>query len=315
MAEAKPAEDALRSTAENGIWSRVDGVWKRVFGSFPEEGRSVEWHDFRVGETLDWGASFHEGSLEICLNFSGTGSIGREKTAQNIESGQCAVYTTAGSRFRARRAADQAHRFLTIEMGREFLNRELQFVIDGALPEIRNFCAGKKGMYLGVFPLPAGMEILRSQLLEPPVTQPAFTLWYQSKITEILSRLLFTPDSPAELFCEKLHRVNRERCERVVFLLERDMENPPSLEMLAQEVGCSPFHLSRLFAEEMGASIPATLRRLRIDRAARLLRSGEGTVTEIAMQVGYSSLGAFNKAFADQIGCPPGQLLKKTASR
>jgi AraC-like DNA-binding protein len=76
--------------------------------------------------------------------------------------------------------------------------------------------------------------------------------------------------------------------------------------MLAQEVGCSPFHLSRIFAEEAGMSIPRYLRTKRIDRAAELLKTGQANVTEAAMAVGYSSLSAFNKAFVEQMGCCPG---------
>jgi AraC-like DNA-binding protein len=146
------------------------------------------------------------------------------------------------------------------------------------------------------------------QLLDPPVNPSARGLWYQSKITEILAHFLFQPEAPTELFCEQQHRLNRERCERVLFLLRRDMENPPSLQMLADEVGCSPFYLSRLFAQEIGMGIPKALRKLRIERAAELIREHGTSVTDAAMQVGYSSLGAFNKAFQEIIGCNPGQL-------
>ena len=101
-------------------------------------------------------------------------------------------------------------------------------------------------------------------------------------------------------------RQNRERVNRGRYLIERDLENPPSLEMLAQEVACSPFHLSRVFADQAGMSIPRFLRTKRIERAAELLQSGKANVTEAAMSVGYSSLSAFNKAFVEQMGCCPG---------
>jgi AraC-like DNA-binding protein len=42
-------------------------------------------------------------------------------------------------------------------------------------------------------------------------------------------------------------RVAHERVERVKGLLARDLANPPALEMIGQEVGCSPFYLSRIF--------------------------------------------------------------------
>ncbi len=54
-------------------------------------------------------------------------------------------------------------------------------------------------------------------------------------------------------------RVARERVERVKEILARDLANPPTLEMLGQEVGCSPFYLSRIFSREVGLTIPQYL--------------------------------------------------------
>jgi AraC-like DNA-binding protein len=76
--------------------------------------------------------------------------------------------------------------------------------------------------------------------------------------------------------------------------------------MLAKEVNCSPFHLSRIFAQETGLTIPRYLRMLRIEKASELLRQGKGNVTEAAFAVGYSSLSAFNQAFVEITGCCPG---------
>ena len=131
-------------------------------------------------------------------------------------------------------------------------------------------------------------------------------MWYRAKVLEILAQTLFLTDSARELFCQRHQRQNRERVNRVRYLIGRDLENPPSLDMLAQEVGCSPYHLSRVFAEQAGMSIPKYLRTKRIERAAELLQSGKANVTEAAMSVGYSSLSSFNKAFVEQRGCCPG---------
>ena len=88
-------------------------------------------------------------------------------------------------------------------------------------------------------------------------------------------------------------------------ILTRDLANPPTLEMLGQEVGCSPFYLSRIFSREVGQTIPQYLRNVRMERAAELLRTGRYNVTEAATEVGYSSLSHFSKAFCETIGCCP----------
>jgi AraC-like DNA-binding protein len=52
-------------------------------------------------------------------------------------------------------------------------------------------------------------------------------------------------------------------------------------------------------------TIPQYLRQIRMERAAELLLGGRHNVTEVAMEVGYSSLSHFSKAFCTTIGCCP----------
>jgi AraC-like DNA-binding protein len=119
-----------------------------------------------------------------------------------------------------------------------------------------------------------------------------------------MAHFLFTPKDP-ELFCMRQKRVARDRVARTKELLARDLAQPPTLEMLGREVGCSPFYLSRSFSREVGLTIPQYLRKLRMERAAELLRMGRHNVTEAATEVGYSSLSHFSKAFCETIGCCP----------
>src|SRR5207237_4570557 len=93
-----------------------------------------------------------------------------------------------------------------------------------------------------------------ASLREPPVAKAAQILWYQSKALELMAHFLCAPKD-REFFCVRQKRVARERVERVKEILGRDLANPPALEMLGQEVGCSPFYLSRIFSREVGLTI------------------------------------------------------------
>lgn len=290
-----------------------NGVWRQLYGNFASMSVSLEWNEFTVDEDLDWAKSFHEGSLEICLNVSGRAVFRSSGRQEHLSAEQVAVYTTTPSPPCSVRLTGGIHRFFCLEFAPDYLAQEFRFVMDGLLPEVRTFCDEAKATtpMLRVGAMPGQLLGLRMQLLDPPVSPAAYSIWYQSKITEVLSHFLFQPQAPAELFCERHHRINRERCERVVHLLRRDMENPPSLQMLADEVGCSPFYLSRIFAQELGISIPKALRKMRIEKAAELLRAGGISVTDVAMQIGYSSLGAFNKAFLEQMKSTPSHYAKQ----
>ena len=60
-------------------------------------------------------------------------------------------------------------------------------------------------------------------------------------------------------------------------------------------------------------TIPQYVRQIRVERAAELLLEGRHNVTEAAMEVGYSSLSHFSKAFCTTIGCCPALFPKATA--
>jgi len=261
---------------------------------------------------MAWSESFHEDSLEICLNYTGLAELTSRTGQQALGAEQIALYTSRDQRPSAERLPDSMHRFVTLELSVDYVRRQFAAVLDGLLPEVLRFLEnpGRFEPSLAVHPLPSTLLAIRRQLLDPPVNLAARESWYQGKILEVLAQTVFRPDRPAELFCHRHKRQNQERVERVKFLLERDLENPPSLDMLAKEVGCSPFYLSRLFAEEAGVSMPKYLRLKRVEKAAELLRGQGMNVTEAAMAVGYSSLSAFQKAFAEQFGVSPGSYLQ-----
>ena len=154
--------------------------------------------------------------------------------------------------------------------------------------------------------LTAAQEQRITYLLNPPVLQGARPLWYQGKVLEIMAEFFFERRGDDELFCDRQKRLARERVDRVVALLRQHLVEPLSLEDIGREAGCSPFHLSRTFSAQTGMTIPQYLRKLRMERAAELLRSGKYNVTEAAMEVGYSSLSHFSQSFCQTMGCCPG---------
>jgi AraC-like DNA-binding protein len=94
--------------------------------------------------------------------------------------------------------------------------------------------------------------------------------------------------------------------EQVIFLLKQNLAEPPALEELGKKIGCSHFYLSRIFSAQTGQTITQHLRQLRMERAADLLKLREHNVTEVALEVGYSSLSHFSAAFHETYGCCPG---------
>lgn len=294
---------------ERPVWNKIDGTWQPLYGGLLDDGVSVEWHDFRVDEPLPWSDSFHPNSLEICLNYTGTAELRYNSKLLKIGNEQIAIYTSRETPPTAIRHANSSHRFVTLEFTIEYLHKTLEGMMDGVIPGIRRFLESPErvDLWMESGPLPSTLLAIRTSMLQPPVSSRARVAWYRSKILEVLAQTVFVADKPEELFCERHKRLNRERIDRVRYLIQRDIENPPSLDMLAEEVDCSPFYLSRLFAEEAGVSLPKYLRLKRVEKAAELIKEGGMSVTDAAMAVGYSSLSAFHKAFVERHGVSPSQ--------
>src|SRR6266513_442916 len=291
--------------AEQHAWREVKDGWRPLYGDVDQIGVAVEWHDFRTERSFNWGRTFHPRSLEFCLNLQGRGEIGANRKI-DYSPGNCGYYAIGGEPLPASRRAHDHHRFATLEFSRSHLQK--QFVQNEAdlEPAIRRIIFGNKdeSLVAPARPMSIQQRDVVASLAEPPVAKAAQILWYQAKALELMAHFLFAPKN-SEFFCMRQKHVARERVERVKQVLARDLANPPTLEMIGQEVGCSPFYLSRIFSREDGLTIPQYFRQLRMERAAELLRTGRYNVTEAATEVGYSSLSHFSKAFCETIGCCP----------
>jgi len=74
---------------------------------------------------------------------------------------------------------------------------------------------------------------------------------------------------------------------------------------LAESIGISPTHLSRIFKQETGISVSEYIRQRKIDMAKNLLRFSNYDFVEIAVMLSYSSQSHFIQHFRSQTGMTP----------
>ena len=77
---------------------------------------------------------------------------------------------------------------------------------------------------------------------------------------------------------------------------------------LASVSGVSEAHFARSFKEAFGVPPHRYLLTRRLERAKALLRDTDLSITEIAFQTGWNSLGTFGRTFRDVTGESPGEL-------
>src|ERR687886_2077121 len=83
---------------------------------------------------------------------------------------------------------------------------------------------------------------------------------------------------------------------------------------LASVSGVSEAHFARSFKEAFGVPPHRYLLTRRIERATALLRDTDLSITEIAFQTGWSSLGTFGRTFRDITGESPGAVRERAKS-
>jgi transcriptional regulator GlxA family with amidase domain len=91
--------------------------------------------------------------------------------------------------------------------------------------------------------------------------------------------------------------VRNESVRRAILLMEERRDRPLPIPVLARAVGLSRRQLERLFVEETGKSPAAFAAQLRVQYADWLVETTEKTLTEIALDCGYSDLAHFSRSY------------------
>ena len=94
------------------------------------------------------------------------------------------------------------------------------------------------------------------------------------------------------------------RVRRAMERIEGELDEPPSLETLAEEIGVSPSRLRHMFKDQTGLPMSRYVLWMRL-RAA-LLKALEGaTMAESAQEAGFSDAAHFTRTCRQMFGLPP----------
>ncbi|WP_336634056.1 bifunctional transcriptional activator/DNA repair enzyme AdaA [Lysinibacillus fusiformis] len=95
--------------------------------------------------------------------------------------------------------------------------------------------------------------------------------------------------------------------QQVTALIISAYKQKVTLQDMAEHVGISPYHLERLFKQVTAETPRAYLEKIRIDKAAHLLKHTDYTNLEICYEVGFQSPSNFYKVFRRLKNCSPTQ--------
>lgn len=96
-----------------------------------------------------------------------------------------------------------------------------------------------------------------------------------------------------------------ERLARVTDYIYAHLDDELDLNGLAEVAYLSPFHFHRIYRAVRGETVTATVRRLRLNRAASQLVQSAMSVEDISRQAGYKNVQSFTRVFSATYGMPP----------
>ena len=102
-----------------------------------------------------------------------------------------------------------------------------------------------------------------------------------------------------------------DRLKRVLDYVYVHLEDDLSFDRLAEVACLSSYHWSRIYSAMRGETIVATIRRLRLQRAADRLANSDLDIGAVAARAGYGSTDTFGRAFRDAFGESPAAYREK----
>ena len=87
--------------------------------------------------------------------------------------------------------------------------------------------------------------------------------------------------------------------------MDRTYAEPLDIPTLARIAHVSEAHFIRTFRATFGETPHRYLQRRRVERAMFLLGQTDREVTDVCLDVGFTSLGTFSRTFRDIVGEPP----------
>ena len=155
---------------------------------------------------------------------------------------------------------------------------------------------------------PAGFHVLQAlnQLAGFPSQRCAGRSLVESLLKLANIEVRASPDASAG----KAYQSYRMLCD----YLNSHAHEPLNRETVADQLGISPSHISRLFQEQGSASFSHHLLRLRMERAISLLQEHARTIKEVGYYCGYRNDSYFIRTFKSYHGVSPGDWRIRSAS-
>jgi AraC-like DNA-binding protein len=118
-----------------------------------------------------------------------------------------------------------------------------------------------------------------------------------------------------ELETKKITPVDQKILKKIFDTINQNISDPTfSVETLVKNLSLSRSVLHRKVVSLFGETPGDLIRRIRLTKAAELIKQGFGNLSEISLEVGFSNPAHFSENFKKQFGVPPSQYQQKNTN-
>ncbi len=141
------------------------------------------------------------------------------------------------------------------------------------------------------------------ELLKEAEEQPLLQYGYLQVILGILTASM--------QFEEAEDSLQTDLATRLLSYISQNYKSELSPSDVADALGYSHGYLSRLFHKRFGITMVQYITNTKLKNALAMMNEAENTITECALESGFSSVNSFYRAFSKEFGCSPSAYMKK----
>lgn len=108
-----------------------------------------------------------------------------------------------------------------------------------------------------------------------------------------------------------LRQAEVKKIEKAISLIESEIGNLPTIEVIAAEVGLNPKKLQKGFRDIIGSSVNSYIQKRRLEMAKTLMLNTELSLSEISATIGYRNKSYLSKVFKIEYGMSPSEFRSK----
>ena len=152
---------------------------------------------------------------------------------------------------------------------------------------------------------PFNMDILRRTIINLLTMRRTLKNKFtgkESQVEKVEQRKIQTPDDAL--------------MQRVMEVINENIgDSDLSVDMIAQKVGISRVHLHRKMKELTNQTPHSFIRNIRLQQAAKLLKDGKQSITDVMYACGFSNSASFSTMFKNLYGCSPREYMQNAMKK